>query len=343
MTDISMTNTKKDILEAYNQALEKITNLENKLLRPEKKIEEKKEQSIAVQTKKIVDDNLEKTFGNLKTHLDTVLSEALKKIDEQVKKYRTMEEAISYKEKDLNEIYEIEKTSSTLAALIEAQNEKRTNFETEMDDRQKTLEQEIEILRNTIAKEKADYENEIKGQKQRDKQNRERETEEFQYNFNREKMLAENKLNDELALKKREFDAEIEEKQKELETRENTIKTAENELINLREKVASFDKNIIVAIEKARTETTERVKLNLKHELELTEKQYAGEKEVLLTKISALEQKVKEQSEMIKSLSNKLESSYEKVQNVAVKAIEGASKSNYQGMKEVISERKEEK
>ena len=343
MTDISMTNTKKEILEAYNQALEKITNLENKLLKPEKKIEEKKEQSLIVQAKKIVDDNLEKTFGNLKSHLDTVLSEAFGKIDEQVKKYQTMEEVISFKEKELQEIYEIEKTSYTLAALIEAQNEKSTNYESEMEELKKTLEQEIEILRNTIAQEKVDYENEIKDIKERDKINRERENEEFKYNFKREKIMAENKLNDELDLKRREFETKIEQKQKELETRGNSIKTNENELFDLRKRVDSFDENQAAAVEKAKTETTERVKLSLKHELELTEKQYAGEKEVLLTKISALELKVKEQSDMIKSVSNKLESSYEKVQNVAVKAIEGASKSNYQGMKEVMSERKDEK
>jgi len=338
-----MTNTKKEILDAYEKALKKVSDLENKLLNPEKKIEEKKVQTLAVQAQKIVDDDLDKTFSNLKSHLDTVLNEVLGKIDEQVRKYRSMEEVISYKEKELKEIYEIEKTSSTLAALIEAQNDKQTKFETDMAERRKTLELELATLKSTIEKEKTDYDAETKNQKLLDKQNRERETEEFQYDFKRKKMLAENELQDELNSKKREFETNIEQRQKELEIRESAVKASETELKELREKVTSFDATLTKAVETAKTDTTEKVKLNLKHELELTEKQFSGEKEVLLTKIAALEQKVKEQAEMISSLSNKLESSYEKVQNVAVKAIEGASKSNYQGMKEVISDRKEEK
>lgn len=343
MSDVTMSNTKKEILAAYDRALNKITDLETKLLNPEKKLEEKKEQNLKIQAKKIVEDNLDKTFSNLKNHLDSVLNDALTKIEEQVKKYQTMEEAISFKQKELEEIYEIEKTSSTLAALIEAQNEKQVKFELEMAERKKNLETELAALKASIEKEKADYEQEIKAQKLQDKQDRERKTEEYQYNFKRIKLLAENELKDQIAAEKHQFDNEIEQKQKELETRENKLKAAETELAELRKKVAAFDSTLTAAVDKTRKETTEHVKLNLKHELELTEKQYAGEKEVLLTRIASLEEKVKEQNIMISSLSNKLESSYDKVQNVAVKAIEGASKSNYQGMKEVINEKKEDK
>ncbi len=343
MSDVTMSNTKKEILAAYDKALKKITDLETKLLNPEKRLEEKKEQNLKIQAQKIVEDNLDKTFSNLKNHLDSVLNDTLTKIEEQVKKYQTMDEAISFKQKELEEIYEIEKTSSTLAALIEAQNEKQAKYEMEMAERKKNLETELAALKASIEKEKADYEQEIKAQKLQDKQERERKTEEFQYDFKRIKLLAENELKDQIAAEKRQFDSEIEQKQKELETRENDLKAAETELAELRKKVAAFDSTLTAAVDKARKETTEHVKLNLKHELELTEKQYAGEKQVLLTRIASLEEKVKEQNIMISSLSNKLESSYDKVQNVAVKAIEGASKSNYQGMKEVINDRKEEK
>lgn len=343
MSDVSMSNTKKEILEAYDKALKKITDLESKLLNPEKKLEEKKEDNLKIQAKKIVEDNLDKTFSNLKNHLDSVLNDVLLKIEEQVKNYQTMSEAISFKEKELKEIYEIEKTSSTLAALIEAQNEKQVKFELDMAERRKILEMELSALKTSIEKEKTEYEQQIKSQKLQDKQDRDRQTEEFQYDFERIKLLAENDLKDKLAADKRKFDNDIEQKQKELEIRENNIKATETELAELRKKVTTFDSTLTAAVEKAKKETTEIVKLNLKHELELTAKQYIGEKEVLLTKIASLEEKVKEQNAMISSLSDKLESSYEKVQNVAVKAIEGASKSNYQGMKEVITERKEEK
>ena len=69
------------------------------------------------------------------------------KLDEEVEKDIRVKKAVAIKEKELAEIYEIERAASSLAALLEAQKEKRERFESEMALKKVNLEQEIQTLR----------------------------------------------------------------------------------------------------------------------------------------------------------------------------------------------------
>ncbi len=341
MDTIKLTNTKKEILTAYEQALKKIKELEAKLLNPAKKVKEKKQEQIKIKAEKIVGENLDESFSELKENLVSVLDDMFNKLDSQTKKYKTMQEAIELKENELREIFEIDKTAASLAGLIEAQNETKRKYGLEMEQKKSLLESEINTLRNSRIDEKLQYENKKKSTVLEDKQKREREQEEYKYNFNRKKLLAENQLKDQLAESKRKALDEIENQMTDIEAREIILKNGETEIEQLREKTSTFEDDINKAVQEAIVKTTANVKLNSQHKLELTTKQLNGEKEVLLTKIEALETKVQEQGNMIETLSGKLEKSYENVQNVAVKAIEGASNSNYRNIKESLSERRD--
>jgi uncharacterized coiled-coil protein SlyX len=54
-------------------------------------------------------------------------------------------------------------------------------------------------------------------------------------------------------------------------------------------------------------------------------KEFEGERRVLTTRIELLQKTVKERREQITKLSAQLEKSYQKVEDIAVKAIDGSS------------------
>lgn len=93
----------------------------------------------------------------------------------------------------------------------------------------------------------------------------------------------------------------------------------------MRIRAAAFPKEIEAATGKAVKETTERLNLESKNREELLKKEFAGEKNVLVTRIESLEKLVKEQGEQIARLNVQLEKAYQQVQDIAVKTIEGAS------------------
>jgi hypothetical protein len=229
------------------------------------------------------------------------------------------------KEKELQELYEIEKSAVTLAALIESQNQKRESFESEMAEKKEALSQEIEVLRAEREKEKNDYEAEIKERDIAEKKRRDREKEEYDYSFKREQKIAKDKFEDEKSKLEKETQIKREQMENELKEREKAIALNEGELNELRKKVIAFPKEMEMAIAKAVKETTEKLTLEAKNREELQKREFIGERNVLTTRIESLEKIVKEQNEQIAKLSQQLEKAYQQVQEIAVKTIEGSS------------------
>ncbi len=93
------------------------------------------------------------------------------------------------------------------------------------------------------------------------------------------------------------------------------------------DRVNSFPKELETAVKKAVLETTDRLSAEAKGREELLRKGFEGEQKVLTTRITSLEQTVKEQREQITRLTQQLEKSYEKVEDIAVKAVQSASAS----------------
>lgn len=86
---------------------------------------------------------------------------------------------------------------------------------------------------------------------------------------------------------------------------------------------------------------TKKEMLEADYQMNLLKKQFDGEKNVSSIQIQSLEKMVKEQNEQIAKLSKLQEATYQKVQDVAVKAIEGASKvGSFSGLQHIISEQK---
>ncbi|MDO9209844.1 MAG: hypothetical protein Q7V48_03725 [Deltaproteobacteria bacterium] len=79
------------------------------------------------------------------------------------------------------------------------------------------------------------------------------------------------------------------------------------------------------AVNKVVKETTERLSLEANNKEELLKKEFIGERNVLTTRIESLEKTVKEQSAQIAGLTQFLEKANQKVQEIAVKALESSS------------------
>jgi hypothetical protein len=81
------------------------------------------------------------------------------------------------------------------------------------------------------------------------------------------------------------------------------------------------------AVARAVQESTERLEHERKYAVELLQKEFAGERNVLNSRIEGLQQTVEKQAEQLARLSQQLEHSYGQVQDIALKAIEGSSRS----------------
>jgi hypothetical protein len=322
---LTLSNTKQEMLEAYNTVLKQLEAQREAELKPEKKLEEKKAKEVIQVAESLSSEGVAKEISNLKIETSKTLAQISDRLEEEVNKFRAIQNAIALKEKELQELYEIEKSAVALAALIESQNQRRQQFESEMAERKETLSQEIEALRAEREKEKNDYEADIKERDIMEKKRREREKEEYEYSFKREQKLAKDRFEDEKAKLEKEIQIKKEQMQSELNGREKVVAEKEEELNELRKKVNAFPKELETAVAKAIKENTDRLNLEAKNREELVKKEFMGERNVLTTRIESLEKIGKEQSEQIAKFSQQLEKAYQQVQDIAVKTIEGSS------------------
>ena len=322
---LSLSNTKQEMLEAYNVALKQMEAQREAELKPEKKIEEKKAKEVIQVAESLSTEGVAREISNLKIEASKTLAQISDRLEEEVNKFRAIQSAISLKEKELQELYEIEKSVVTLAALIESQNQKRQAFEIEMAEKKEALSQEIEALRAEREQEKKEYEEEIKERDMTEKKRREREKDDYEYSFKREQKLTKDKFEDEKSKLEKEIHVKKEQMESEIKEREKAIAGREDELNELRKKVSAFPKEMETAIAKAIKETTEKLTLEAKNREELMKKEFVGERNVSTTRIESLEKIGKEQNEQITKLSQQLEKAYQQVQEIAVKTIEGSS------------------
>ena len=112
-----------------------------------------------------------------------MLSQLSDRLEEEVRKYVQINRAILAKEQELKDIYEIQKSASTLTALIEAHQRKQDEFDKDVEAQREELSREIETVRKAWAEEKKQHEAEIKEREVAETRRREREREEYRYSF----------------------------------------------------------------------------------------------------------------------------------------------------------------
>lgn len=329
----SMKNTKKELLDAYHDVLQQLREKDRTQLKPEQKAQEKKEAQVLTAVREVTADGVLAKTNQLKQDMVTTLAELGDKLTAEVAKYDQIQQAIEIKQRELKEIFEIDRSAGTLAALIEAQHQEKEQFERRMAEEKERLSEEIAAIREQWRREKAEHDAEAKEQQTIEAKRRKREEEEYRYAFEREQQLTRNKFEDEkarLLAEKSEIEHQMqslkEQTEKELQEREKRIAEREQEFASLQGQVEAFPKRLDAAVAGAVKETTERIQREAKYQQDLLQKDFEGQKNVLTARIQSLEKTVKEQAEQLAKLSQQQEGAYQKIQDVAVKAIEGASK-----------------
>lgn len=322
---ISDKSTKQEMLEAYQSLAKQIEEKRGAELAPERRLEERRTEEALKVAATVAPDGIDREIGQLKAEIGKFLADIADRLGAESNKFRSIQKAVQSKENELKELYGIEKAAVSLAALLEAQNQKRSEFESQMARQREELQGEITFLRAEWDKEKKAREAELKERDAVEKKAREREREEFTYIFKRDQQAIKDKLADEKVTLEKEIKLRRETADKELAEREKAIGERERELAELRTKVAAFPKELETAVAQAVKEAIEKLKLEAKNREELLRKEFEGERNVLTAKNDSLEKAGKDLVLANAKLAQQLEAAYQKVQVIAEKTVEGTS------------------
>lgn len=336
----SLLSTKKELLDAYQSALKLLEEKSKAELRPQAIVEAKKKSETLQKADELSLDAIAGSSASLKTETAKFLATLVERLETEIRKYGTLQEAVEAKKAELDEVYEIEKSAFSLAALIESQRQKRQEFEDQVSREKERLMAEIQETRANWDEEVKTREATLKEKALAEQKTRDREREEYLYQFKREQKLEKDKVEDLRSKIEKELAAKKETVEKELSQRESQVAEREAESDSLREKVARIPQDLDAAAAKAWKEAGENYRVQLKNREEILSREAEGERNVLNTRIALLEKETAEQNAKIRELSEKLDLAYQKVQDVALKAIEGASQSkSYVDLQRIFSDK----
>ena len=330
--DVNMKNTKKELLEVINKMKKELKQKQNVELNPEKKKEEVKKVETVKEADKCVETELSTQIHKLKLEINKELSEISEKLEDESKRYENLKDAITVKQLELQEIYGIESEAANLAVILETQKRTKEEFELNISTKRTTLEEEIAETKKAWEEDKQKYVTALKEGKDAVEKERKREKEEYEYKVNRARKIDANKYADENAklekeiqIKKEIFANNVAQKETELKNREEGVVEREKNIDELQKKVEQFPTELEKAVVYAVKTEKERLVNSFAQEKALLEKGFEGRKNVYEARISALELQVKEQARQIEKLGMQQENAYEKVQDIANKAVSSAA------------------
>lgn len=325
--EVSTKNTKNEILEAYNTLLEQIK---------ESKKGNKQEEKEQIIKKETLSQASQHTVENIVKHLAELKVQVARTFDNlegcllgESKKLTTLRQAMDIATEEVEELHEIKVNADSLAALLLAQKQKTEQFEQTTKQKQEGLELEVTQKRAIWKKEQEEFESKQKEREADLKKLRSREEEDYTY----QRDIGRKKEQDTYASKKFLLEKELSDKRSQFEAayskREADVLGRENELKDLRAQVEAHPTLLTKAVEEAKKSVTDQLKFRYDYEAKLLAKETEGERKLFQQRITDLENKAKSQEEKIKQLEERYNQAGLQVKDIAVKAIEGASRQRF--------------
>lgn len=296
--EITLKNTKTEILDALNAALEREKNIAKAKYEPEKEEKAKKVEKAIEVSKENVE---QKIFS-----------------DDLNNKFKDLELAIAAEEEKLKNLYGIEKELCNLVTVINAGKDYMIELEETKKLRADELNNNIQNLEETYKLKMSELEKEYETKSQALKTERSREIEEYNYKLKREREIANNKWDDE----KQERENAL--AQKEMETLKllDEAKAGAQHLADLEEKVNGIPSLLEKEYARGRKDATSELEKEHKFATELLSKDFQNTIDRQADKIASLEQELNRTNADKDTLLAKLDQAYLQIKEMATKTVE---------------------
>ena len=307
MKNVSSTNTKNEILKAYEELLNNFKKEREQNTALKHEFEQKRK--IVADT---VADNINKENGstqNVQT-LRSILNDQLEKIDQGILKeqarFDQLQKAIAIENKTLEDLYKVKIEAESLEALIIINKQAKEKLEKELSEEKAINFKLVEEEKNKWNKEKEEYTYNLRIKHRN-------EEDDYQ-----QKKVAQEK---ELKEKKEEFE-------KAIVVREKAVSDQEKDIEKLRKEASQFENILKTSVQETEASVTASLTKEFEYRQKLETKDLESNIQLHKQEIEGLRAKIKEQSVLIDSLISKTDSATHQVKDIALKAIENAGIKN---------------
>ncbi len=253
-------------------------------------------------------------ISTLGLEISKALSGVSAKLVEEVERLSAVREAVNLERAELQRLHKIDVAATALDQMVQDYAREKEN-----------LEAEIAGQRSAWEEETRDAERERKEQEESLKKARAREIEEYDYKKNLERKKAQDKYEEDQRLQDKKNKERQETLEKSWQQRETALKEQETELLRLRKEAQEFPESVKTESDKAAALAARAAEQKFEQEIVLLKKEADTEKRLAVLQVKTLEDTISRQATQIAALQKQVEEAKQQVQDIAVKAIEGAS------------------
>ena len=253
-------------------------------------------------------------ISGLGLEISKALADLSAKLVEEVERLSAVREAVGLERIELERLHKIDVAATALDQMVQDHAREKER-----------LEAEIAEQRAAWEAESRDGERERKEQEENLKKARAREIEEYEYKKNLERKKAQDKYEEDQRLQEKKNKERQETLEKSWQQREAGLKEQEQELLRLRQEAQDFPESVKTESEKAAALAAKAAEQKSAQEILLLKKEADTEKRLAILQVKTMEDTIGRQAAQIAALEKQVAEAKQQVQDIAVKAIEGAS------------------
>jgi hypothetical protein len=279
------------------------------------------EQQRAVEIREAVADLSAEGVVQRISSLGLEISRALGGISEQlsaeVNRLATVREAVELEQQELGRLHKIDLAATAIDQLVQDHQKEKER-----------LDSEIALQRSLWEEEKEAVERERKELEEAVKKQRQRENEDFEYRKALERKKAQDKYEEDVRLLEKKNREKQEALEKSWQQREAALAEREQELARLRSDAEQFPARLQRETQQAAAQAKQEAERQFEQQSIIFKKDREADQRLAEMQLKTLQEALTRQAEQIADLQKQLSEAKKQVQDIAVKAIEGASGAN---------------
>ena len=253
-------------------------------------------------------------ISGLGLEVSRALADVSEKLTEEVQRLAIAREAVALERKELEQLHKIDVAATALDQLVQDYARENQKLEAEIAGRRQAWEEETARLQR-----------ERKEQEEGLKKQRQREIEDYEYGKNLERKKAQDKYEEELRAREKKNLEQQEALEKNWQMREAALKEQEEDLARLKKEVEEFPARLQKETEAVALRARKDAEARLEQQMVLIKRDAEAEKRLAELRVKTLEESLAHNAAHIAALEKQLGEAKQQVQDIAVKAIEGAS------------------
>src|ERR1039458_1366585 len=306
--------SKAEIDEAFAEIREEAVAARETLEPKTEEHRKQKESEVRQSVQGLSVDTVVGGISNLGLEVSKSLATLSEQLVQEVNRLATIREAVTLEQNELERLHKIDVAATSIDQLVQDYSRQKDQ-----------LEAEIVTQRTAWEDEQKQRERDSKEQEELLRKQRQREAEEYEYRKGLERKKAQDKYDEEIKLLARANKEKQEALEKSWREREVALQAGEEELQRLRKEAAEFPDRLRQESQAVVAEAVRATEQNFEQRIVLLGKDSEGEKRLAELRIKALEETLTRQSAQVAALEKQLDEAKRQVQEIAVKAIEGAS------------------